>query len=108
MPAAADDKLPEQQMECDGSSHQETPPVTPKVLDVIGLQPAQSLPVAFTTGCILPPANDYNVDEEEEIDVDALLNQQEDGAEDARGTPEYQVTDEVGPSEDEADPTTDP
>ena len=107
-PATADDMLLEQQMECDCSSHQETAPVTPQVLDAVGLQPAQPLPAAFTTGRIPHPPNDYSIDEEEEIDEDALLNQQEDGAEDARGTPEYQVTDEIGPSEDEEDPTTDP
>ena len=61
---------------------------------------------SFTTSRTPPPADDYNVDDKEGIDEDALLGDG-DGAEGGEA-PEYEVRDEVGPSEDEEDSPTDP
>ena len=92
-------------MECDGSSHLETAStVIPQVLGAVGLQSAPPLSAAFTTGRTPSPADDYDVDEEEDIDEEALLKPQDNAA----GTLEFQVIDEVGGSEDEEDPTPDP
>ena len=100
-PAVAEATPPQLEMECDDSHTQEADPAAPAVLVVTPQAPDTS-----TTSHTQPPADDHHADDEEVIDEDALLGNRvrAEGGE----TSEYELRDEVGPSEDEEDSTMDP